>query len=154
MPSTPNAASLWLALFRTTQAVDGVAQQSVRAAGLRFGDFAVLEPLLHLGPLTAGVLAQKTGLTTGSITAAVDRLRDRGLVDRTVNPSDQRSRIVELTDEGHALISAAYAMHAADLERFFEAALTAEQRQQLFGLLSAVRHSVGERWHAVPGKEL
>lgn len=144
MAETPSGASLWLALFRTTEAMDCVARKSMSDAGLGFSDFVLLEALLHVGPLTPGALADKVGLTSGSITAALDRLELRALVEREPNPDDQRSRIVRLTGAGRALIEPAYQAHAADIERLFATTLSEEQRRDLFALLAAVRKAARE----------
>jgi MarR family 2-MHQ and catechol resistance regulon transcriptional repressor len=130
---------LWLSLFRTFEAVERVARQSMSDAGLGFSDFVLLEALLHLGPQTPTSLAEKSALTSGSITAALDRLAARGLVQRGTNPDDQRSRIVTLTTAGRGLIEPAYQAHAADIERLMQAALTTEQRAELFALLQLLR---------------
>jgi len=144
MARTPSGPTLWLSLFRTSEAMQRVATRSMRNAGLGFSDFAMLEALLHLGPLTPSALAEKTGLTSGSITAALDRLEARGLIGRGANPADQRSRIVELSDAGRALIEPAYAAHAADIQALVSSALTAEQRRELFELLGALRKTARE----------
>jgi len=136
--------TLWLSLFRTTEAMECVARKSMDDAGLGFSDFTLLEALLHLGPQTPSALAEKVGLTSGSITAALDRLEMRGLVARAVNTSDLRSRIVELTDAGRELIEPAYERHAADIEALVGRALTAEQRRELFDLLQALRKTARE----------
>jgi DNA-binding MarR family transcriptional regulator len=47
----------------------------------------------------------------------VDRLQERGLVSREVNREDSRSRIVQLTAKGRTLIRAAFAAHAARMEK-------------------------------------
>jgi len=144
MARTPSGPTLWLSLFRTSEAMQRVATRSMRNAGLGFSDFAMLEALLHLGPLTPSALAEKTGLTSGSITAALDRLEARELIGRGTNPADQRSRIVELSDAGRALIEPAYAAHAADIQALVSRALTAEQRRELFELLGALRKTARE----------
>ena len=144
MARTPSAPTLWLALLRTTEAMERVARRSMNDAGLGYSDFVLLEALLHLGPQTPSALADKVGLTSGSITAALDRLEARNLVARRANPDDRRSRIVELADEGRALIEPAYASHARDIEALVGRALTAEQRRELFDLLSALRKTAIE----------
>ena len=144
MARTPSGPTLWLALLRTTQAMDRVAQQSMQEAGLGFSDFVLLEALLHVGAQTPSALAEKVGLTSGSITAAIDRLETRGLVGRRANPADLRSRIVELSDAGRALIEPAYARHAKDIESLFSRSFTAEQRRELFDLLSTLRKTARE----------
>jgi DNA-binding MarR family transcriptional regulator len=50
---------------------------------------------LASGPLTAGELAGRTGLTTGAITGVIDRLERAGLVRRAKDPNDRRRVIVE-----------------------------------------------------------
>jgi MarR family transcriptional regulator, organic hydroperoxide resistance regulator len=53
-------------------------------------------------PLGASVLGERLGLTSGSVTALVDRLVARKLVRRTPNPTDRRSVLIEMTKTGHA----------------------------------------------------
>jgi len=51
-------------------------------AGNWRSDFAVLEALLHKGPLPVNEIGKKVLLTSGSMTVAVDRLEQRRLVER------------------------------------------------------------------------
>ena len=135
MATKPDAPTLWLALMRAHSAVDKAARESIRHTGLCYTDFAILESLLHRGPLPVNAIATDIHLTSGSMTSAVDRLVSHGLVTRAENPADKRSRLVQLTDEGRALIEGSYARHAADLRHVVDGALTAEERSQLFALL-------------------
>ncbi len=52
--------------------------------------------LTQTGPITAGELAQRTGLTTGAITGVIDRLEKAGLARRAPDPNDQRRVVLEL----------------------------------------------------------
>jgi DNA-binding MarR family transcriptional regulator len=63
--------------------------------GMGTTDFACLIVLLVDGPVSAGGLAERTGLTTGAITGLVDRLERAGWVERVSDPSDRRRVIVE-----------------------------------------------------------
>jgi DNA-binding MarR family transcriptional regulator len=45
--------------------------------------------------MTAGELAQRTGLTTGAITGVIDRLEQAGFVRRAEDPGDRRRVIIE-----------------------------------------------------------
>ena len=47
------------------------------------------------GPITAGELARRTGLTTGAITGVVDRLERAGFARRARDPDDRRKVIIE-----------------------------------------------------------
>src|SRR5262249_38277119 len=55
--------------------------------------------LSGLGPLTAGEIAQYTGLTTASVTSLIDRLENKGFVQRVRDSKDRRGVIVELNQE-------------------------------------------------------
>lgn len=51
--------------------------------------------LSGLGPLTAGEIAQHTGLTTASVTSLIDRMEKKGFVHRIRDTTDRRKVIVE-----------------------------------------------------------
>ena len=52
--------------------------------------------LRQIGPITAGQLAERTGLTTGAITGVIDRLERAELVRRVRDPHDRRRIALEL----------------------------------------------------------
>src|SRR5438132_9189169 len=108
-------------------------------------DFAVLEAVLHKGPLPVNEIGKKVLLTSGSITVAVDRLVTKGLVERRASRTDRRTRIVHLTKEGRKLITRAYAEHAADMERLASASLTKAERETLIHLLKKIGFEAGGR---------
>jgi MarR family 2-MHQ and catechol resistance regulon transcriptional repressor len=142
--SKPSAATLWLAVMHAHAAMDRVAQDSIRHTGLCYTDFAILESLLHRGSLPVNRIATEIHLTSGSMTTAVDRLVARGLVSRAENPADKRSRLVELTAEGRALITRSYATHAADLKVVVDRSLSADERADLFRLLRKLEKGARE----------
>jgi MarR family 2-MHQ and catechol resistance regulon transcriptional repressor len=125
---------VWLVLWRAYDALRGVAERDIAAQGLGFSDFAVLECLLHLGPLPVNSIGPKVRLTSGSITVAVDRLQDRGLVERRSDPEDARARIVNLTAAGRQLAKRAFASHEKAMESA-AAGLDLKERAQLLTLL-------------------
>lgn len=57
-------------------------------------DLQCLAVVMSAGPLTAGQIAESTGLTTGAITGVVDRLEKAGLVQRESDPADRRRVVV------------------------------------------------------------
>jgi MarR family transcriptional regulator, 2-MHQ and catechol-resistance regulon repressor len=125
---------VWLVLMKAHRAVQRHAAASIASLELGLSDFVVLEMLLHRGPMKVNDIGRKVDLTSGSITTAVDRLQARGLVSREVNREDSRSRIVQLTAKGRTLIRAAFAAHAARLEKA-ASALSAKERAELVALL-------------------
>ena len=124
-----SATHVWLVLWKAWHAIEQNAMRSIAGTGLCFSDFAVLEALLHKGAQPVNVIGRKILLTSGSITAAIDRLEKKRLVRRTTDSADRRSRIVELTDTGRRTIEAAFARHAADLEQALAVVNSAERRE-------------------------
>jgi MarR family 2-MHQ and catechol resistance regulon transcriptional repressor len=129
-----DAVHLWLVLLKAYTAVRAHADNHIRSLGVGFSDFAVLEVLLHKGPLPVNMIGDLVRLTSGSITTAVDRLKTKGLVTRSVDETDRRTRMVDLTAMGRALIEAAFADHAAAMERAV-GGLTAGERELAVSLL-------------------
>ncbi|HEY0380178.1 MAG TPA: MarR family transcriptional regulator [Pyrinomonadaceae bacterium] len=129
---------VWLVLWKAAQAVEAYAEKSIEHLEICGSDFAVLEALLHKGPLPVNEIGRKVLLTSGSITVAVDRLEAKGLVERRASGTDRRARIVHLTKEGRKLITRAYAAHAADMERLSAASLTTRERTKLIRLLKKI----------------
>jgi MarR family 2-MHQ and catechol resistance regulon transcriptional repressor len=130
----PTGVHTWLLLSRAARSVSDRARESISHVGLGATDFAILEALLHKGPLPVNTIGRKLLLTSGSITTAIDRLADKGLVARTDDPSDRRVRLVELTRDGRKLIVPAFARHAKDLEEI-ASALSPGERTTLVNLL-------------------
>jgi MarR family transcriptional regulator, 2-MHQ and catechol-resistance regulon repressor len=130
----PDGAHVFLVLSRAARAVEARALASIEDTGLCASDFAVMEALLHKGPLPVNALGKLVLLTSGSMTAAVDRLTERGLVARSEDAADRRVRVVALTAEGRRLIKPAFARHQADLDEV-ASVLTARERTALVSLL-------------------
>jgi MarR family 2-MHQ and catechol resistance regulon transcriptional repressor len=85
-----------------------------------FGDltpsqFAVLEMLYHLGPLTLGDLSAKALKSGSNMTTVVDNLERVGLVRRQRDAKDRRVIYVHLTDAGSSKIEAVLPGHVAAL---------------------------------------
>jgi len=125
---------LWLVLWKAYESVRRHAVQHIQSLGIGFSDFAVLESLLHKGPTPINTIGSMVHLTSGSITAAVDRLVAKGLVQRCSHKSDRRARVVHLTESGRKLIECAFADHVHALEAA-TGGLTPEERGQLVILL-------------------
>jgi len=129
---------VFLVLWKAASAVQSYAEESISELEMCGSDFAVLEALLHKGPLPINEIGRKVLLTSGSITVAVDRLENKGLVERRAHGTDRRAKIVHLTKEGRKLITRAYTNHAADMERLASASLTRAERKTLIGLLKKI----------------
>lgn len=107
---------LWLVLWKAARSIEAHAIRNINGFGMGQSDFGVLEALLHRGPLNVKQLGAKVLLTSGSMTATVDRLEARGLVTRQDDATDRRARIIHLTDAGRELIERIFAEHRDAME--------------------------------------
>ena len=69
--------------------------------GLNPTDHKCLDLLVLKGLMTAGELAEMTGLTTGAITGVIDRLEGAGYVRREDDPNDRRRVILRVIPKGY-----------------------------------------------------
>jgi DNA-binding MarR family transcriptional regulator len=80
-------------------AADAVNQMIAERMGVNRTDHRVLEVLNRRGAMTAGDLARAAHLTTGAVTAVVDRLEEVGFVRRVRDTDDRRRVLIERTLE-------------------------------------------------------
>jgi len=83
-------------------------QTVANVAGISGSDLECLDFLNLEGRVTAGRLAEVTGLTTGAITGVVDRLEKAGLVRRERDESDRRKVFIATVPENIARIGRFY----------------------------------------------
>lgn len=131
----PRAIDLFLVLQKAYRATLAKVEISKKKAGLGDSDFRVLEVLHSRGSSPVNVIGELIGLTTGSITTAVDRMESKWLVVRKRHPNDSRIRLVELTSKGRRLIERASAELASDMENLVDC-LSQEERTTVAALLS------------------
>lgn len=94
------------------------AQRHLRTAvahdvGIGISELSALEALAESPGLTPKWLGLELSLTTGAVTALLDRLAKAGHLDRVSNPQDRRSVLLRLTDSGTALLAAVDARYDA-----------------------------------------
>jgi DNA-binding MarR family transcriptional regulator len=115
--------------------------------GITEGEYGVLAALRRAGApfrLTPTDLARTRMMTSGGMTAAIDRLERKGLVARAPNPADRRGSLVGLTDEGRRVIDEAMTRHVEVEHRLVEA-LPARDRERLADLLRRLLLGVDPR---------
>jgi DNA-binding MarR family transcriptional regulator len=76
--------------------------------GLHTTDLEVLDLIFLREQASAGELAEATGLTSGSVTALIDRLVNAGYVERCDDPADRRKVLVRVRHEAIEPIKAVY----------------------------------------------
>ena len=144
---TPKATHTLLVMLKALRAIRHFALTPILKEGLGESDFRVLEVLLHKGPLPVNVIGPKVDLNPGSVSVAVDRLYQKGLVSRVESDSDRRVRTVSLTEKGRRIFLPVFRQHAALIRRAFQDVSPKEQRQ-----LEEVLKRIGRRAEKL-GKE-
>ncbi len=120
---------------RSQTATDRFDQAVADALRINRTDMRCLDTIEREGPVAAGRLAEATGLTSGAITTALDRLERAGFARRINDPADRRRVLVELTPSARERSYAFYEPHMAESERLFHR----YTREQLEMLLEFVR---------------
>jgi MarR family 2-MHQ and catechol resistance regulon transcriptional repressor len=128
---------------RTAERIHGHLQRQVEAHGLTLTEFGVLEALLHKGPLPHGDIADRVLLASSSITYVIDKLEDRGLLQRRPSEEDRRKTLAELTPEGRATIEDAFPEHAALVDDLM-ADLSLEEKRTATSLLRRIEHCTSD----------
>ena len=118
----------WLVLGKAFHAAAKYLYAGLTETGIDDTDFRILEALLNKGPSPVNTIGPKVHLTPGSISTAVERLVERGLVSRIESPDDRRVRVVSLTPKGKELIAPVFRKHAAEIRKIFADASLKELR--------------------------
>ncbi len=95
--------------------------------------FAVMETLLHLGPMCQNIIASKILKSSGNITMVIDNLEKHGLVRRERGAEDRRMVVVSLTQAGEEAIRRIFPVHVAAIVEEMSA-LTADEQRTLGAL--------------------
>ncbi len=95
---------------RLSRHVDRARRTAFAASDLELWEFDVLSALRRAGrpyQLSPKALLQQTLVSSGTMTNRIDRLVDRGLVERRTDPNDGRGVLVKMTASGRDRVDAA-----------------------------------------------
>lgn len=104
---------------RSQEATARFDQAVADAAGLNRTDMRALDVIGREGPVTAGRVAEATGLTSGAMTTALDRLERAGFARRVRDAGDRRRVLVEITPEAQREGERLYGPQLAYAERLY-----------------------------------
>jgi MarR family 2-MHQ and catechol resistance regulon transcriptional repressor len=138
--NSPDPVHCWLVWAKAFRAASKYLYAGIEETGLADTDFRILEALLNKGPLPVNTIGPKVNLTPGSISVAVDRLFDKGLVRRVESREDRRVRVVSLTPKGKELIAPVFRKHTAEIRKVFADASPKEVRS-----LETILKKIGRR---------
>ncbi|MEO0434764.1 MAG: MarR family transcriptional regulator [Cyanobacteria bacterium J06656_5] len=110
--------NLILASRRIHSAIDIIDYGISERLGIHRNDLRALN-LLEDGPLTPRVIGESIGLTSGSVTALIDRLERAGYVERRPSETDRRSIEIGITPDRYTEIASLYRQCADSLMNKF-----------------------------------
>ncbi len=131
-------------LMRAHQIALARVEATLRPLGVTFARYEVLMLLYfsRRGSLPMKVIGSRLQVHPTSVTNAVDRLEDAGLVTRSTHPEDRRAILVALTPEGRLL--AEKATDALNAEVFSQPGLDTRDLGRLVDVLTTLRRGAGD----------
>ncbi len=143
-PDVSDAMAAATSIMRAQQVVLAAVDGALRPFGLTFARYEGLVLLLfsRRGVLPLGKMGQRLMIHPTSVTNIIDRLEDQGLVRRVPHPTDGRTTLAELTDDGRRL--AKQATRAVNAVTFGLDSLSTEDLQQLNRIIRKLRQGVGD----------
>lgn len=121
------ALDTFIKLTRCTNSVMARLAERSTIGDLTYSQFAVLEALYHLGPMTAGEVSQKILKSGSNLTTVIDNLERDGLVRRERDANDRRVIYIHLTEAGSSKLEAVLPGHVAALVEEFSILSAREQ---------------------------
>ncbi len=106
-------------------------------------DLALLGRVVFDGPITPKDLAADLSLPATTLTAALDRLEGRSLIDRRTNPRDRRSVLLEATHAAYPALRRSVTGFASSTSAMVEALSDSEQNALTSLLRRAIEALVG-----------
>jgi DNA-binding MarR family transcriptional regulator len=143
-PDVSDAMAAATSVMRAQQVVLAAVDGALRPFGLTFARYEGLVLLLHSrrGVLPLGKMGQRLMIHPTSVTNIIDRLEQQGLVRRLPHPTDGRTTLAELTDQGRSL--AKRATRAVNDVAFGLGGLSQGDLEQLTRIIRKLRLSVGD----------
>jgi DNA-binding MarR family transcriptional regulator len=124
----------WLQLIRSYEHFHGRVAALLQSRGLTVAQFEVLSTLAAADCTNQQELADRLQVTKGNLVGLIDRLTERGWVERVQVPGDRRVNRVQITEVGKILIHSVLPEQAKVVESMFST-LNDEEIEMLRGLL-------------------
>jgi DNA-binding MarR family transcriptional regulator len=142
--AAPAAMTATTSIMRAQQLILACVEDVLRPFDLTFARYEALVLLAFSreGALPLGKMGTRLMVHPTSITNIVDRLESQGLVRRSAHPTDRRTTLAEITDDGRRIVDKA--TEAVSATSFGMPALSERELDQVTGLLRKVRIDAGD----------
>ncbi|MFC7374226.1 MarR family winged helix-turn-helix transcriptional regulator [Brachybacterium sp. GCM10030268] len=137
-------------ISRVQELVSGPLQANFRQHGLNNGEFDTLATLRRAGApytLTPGELAASSMVTGAAMTNRLQRLEDKGMLERTMDPSSRRRVLVSLTAAGLSTVDEVVVDHLRTEQELLDRGLSPAEQEQLASLLATFLQRSGDASH-------
>ena len=143
-PDVSDAMAAATSIMRAQQVVLAAVDGALRPFGLTFARYEGLVLLLYSrrGVLPLGKMGPRLMIHPTSVTNIIDRLEHQGLVRRLPHPTDGRTTLAEITDEGRRL--AKRATRAVNEAAFGLGGLSQSDLRQLMSIITKLRLEAGD----------
>ena len=143
-PDVSDAMAAATSIMRAQQVVLAAVDGALRPFGLTFARYEGLVLLLYSrrGVLPLGKMGPRLMIHPTSVTNIIDRLEQQGLVRRLPHPTDGRTTLAEITDEGRRL--AKRATRAVNEVAFGLGGLSQSDLRQLMSIITKLRLEAGD----------
>jgi MarR family transcriptional regulator, lower aerobic nicotinate degradation pathway regulator len=136
MPSRLQQRPTWL-LSQTSIHGHRLLSEGLAAADSIGYHYRLLAALTEFGPASQAALGRRSAMDRSDVVAALNDLAERGLVERSPDPSDRRRNIITITPAGTERLRLLDTV-VADVEDQLLAPLSPAERQQLTRLLTRI----------------
>ncbi len=128
---------LFIVLSRALESVKKEVVKDIKNYHLNLTEFAVLEFLYHKGEQPIQLIGKKVLLASSSITYVVDKLEEKGYLERIACPKDRRVIYGKLTEKGQNLMDDVFPQHKKAIATIFSS-LTNDEKEQAIALLKKI----------------
>ncbi|WP_043933519.1 MarR family winged helix-turn-helix transcriptional regulator [Bacillus sp. EB01] len=132
--SVAQSLKLYIVLSRAFKAINEQVNKLIQENGLNPTEFAVLELLYHKGDQPMQQIGSKILIASGSITYVVDKLEQKGLLQRVACPTDRRVTFAAITDKGKDFIEEVFPSHEQNIHEIMSR-ISEDERSQAIDLL-------------------
>ncbi|MEU3437670.1 MarR family transcriptional regulator [Streptomyces sp. NPDC006863] len=133
-------------LHAASRAFGGYYRRALKGLGLTYPQYLVMLVLWERGPQSVKVIGERLRLDSGTLSPLLKRLESAGMVRRERSREDERSVVIDLTDEGAALRERALSVPRGVL------AATGLSLEEVLGLQELLRRVTGALGEAVEGE--
>lgn len=127
----------FVVLMKASRTLEEITKKDISTYGMRTSDFTILEALYHKGRQTIREISEAVLINTGSITYVIDKLENKGLLERSNCADDRRVVYIQITNQGKELMDDIFPKHQRVIEEIFED-VSIEDKQILIDVLKRV----------------